>query len=260
MCQHILLQNQNKSAIIIQSYWRMTQQKRKFQNSLAQIRQASASTVIQAYWRGYAARKQFQTVLCQRENAAVIIQKNWKFYFTRKEYTSLLLKRNMSATVIQSFWRMKSTRKWYLATLESRQKEAAAVCIQKCWRCCIAKRNYALVQIQRQIAAIVIQKNWKRFAQMKAYSSTIKKIVIVQVNCFFYWWNAFKAGKYSGDLNTGLFRYLNGKKLLGSSMVWFSNAIWKKTWPVFECFSQNGAKEKSSFQCFLNVRYFGSPL
>ncbi|TGZ70841.1 hypothetical protein CRM22_002974 [Opisthorchis felineus] len=214
-------ERRNRSAVLIQSYWRGLLARQQ----LAQ--QRSAAVYIQAWWRGqlakqkwfairlwvidlqrtsrrYLVRTQLSRLVFEAEQAnraAVRIQSCWRGFLERRQIS----KERSAAVRIQAWWRGQLVRrKWretcqtvgivqaYVRGFLARRRVAqlrrtavqlrAATVIQAFWRGSVVRRKLS----SQRLAASRIQHWWRGRIARQRFVRTYQAVVVLQVACRSY--------------------------------------------------------------------------
>ncbi|KAG1653330.1 Abnormal spindle-like microcephaly-associated [Nymphon striatum] len=175
------------SAIIIQSWWRMLDQHRKYQKLI------SFATLVQNHFKNKLAARQERENYIKVRNLVIFIQSKVRALICRKKY----LKMKHSAIILQSTYRMHHLQKQYKSyqrcTLIIQQRFRAQKLAQKQFRCYHIQRG-ATIYIQswfRRIqaqqfylkqrqACILIQAHVRRMIMANQYQEYCKAVIQIQ--------------------------------------------------------------------------------
>ncbi|XP_060686162.1 abnormal spindle-like microcephaly-associated protein isoform X2 [Hemiscyllium ocellatum] len=192
---------QTKSALVIQSTFRMYQQRKRFvairkmvitmQTSvrmrLAQIRYRKYRQAVINLQRRFRAKQQgLQEMQHYRKlgQAAVKLQVAFRRWQAQKK-----IRENKAAVKIQSWYRMCREKQKYL-----RQKESC-IRIQSWYRCCVAQHAFCTVKI----AVLVIQKYYRAYRARKAQNEKhmlmLKAVITIQA-----YFHGMKARRFAKEL------------------------------------------------------------
>ncbi|BFZ20292.1 hypothetical protein BsWGS_23331 [Bradybaena similaris] len=162
---------QQKSAILIQSMWRMLQAKKEFL-SLKQKKRERSATLIQSYFRRFRCKQEFQLY----RNAAITIQKTWRMHCAKNVLRKLQLENQIQAAIeIQRIYRGFIQRRSYI------QLKLAAVILQKWWTMVLSKKlSDRLRNQQQEHAALVLQRNFKMWKHRNDFLKLKSSAVVLQ--------------------------------------------------------------------------------
>ncbi|KAG1659255.1 Abnormal spindle-like microcephaly-associated [Nymphon striatum] len=181
------IQKLKLSAIIIQSWWRMLDQHRKYQKLI------SFATLVQNHFKNKLAARQERENYIKVRNLVIFIQSKVRALICRKKY----LKMKHSAIILQSTYRMHHLQKQYKSyqrcTLIIQQRFRAQKLAQKQFRCYHIQRG-ATIYIQswfRRIqaqqfylkqrqACILIQAHVRRMIMANQYQEYCKAVIQIQ--------------------------------------------------------------------------------
>ncbi|XP_074859397.1 abnormal spindle-like microcephaly-associated protein [Carettochelys insculpta] len=148
-----LLYRQIKAACVIQSFWRMRQDKRRF------LLMKQSVIILQAHVRKYQQLKRYK----ETKNAVCIIQTRYRAYVACKNAFSSFQKIRLATLVLQSAYRrMQARRKTRILR--------SVVKIQSCYRAYVAQKKFenlkaAVVKIQAFIKMIQARKHYRALKQ-----------------------------------------------------------------------------------------------
>ena len=178
----------NRSAIIIQSLYRSYSQRKRY------LELKHAVVVIQVQWRATLLSRRCREEYLSLRQAAIVCQSHVR----RVQVQRMINQWNRSAIIIQSLYRSYSQRKRYL------ELKHAVVVIQVQWRATLLSRrcreeylslrqaaivcqsHVRRVQVQRMInqwnrSAIIIQSLYRSYSQRKRYLELKHAVVVIQV-------------------------------------------------------------------------------
>merc|ERR1719234_1738693 len=175
------------AALKLQSRWRMTKQKSKYQDQLkkvvkcqSSIRQVllrkrflkmrKATIVIQERFRDYQVMAKERDAFLEKKQAAVILQSNWRMLRQRR-----IFKKEMVVVIkCQAMVKAKIQRQKFL------QMKASAMIIQQRFRDHKKTLERRAEFLELKWAATVLQSNWRAMKQKRVYKEEIRKIVMCQ--------------------------------------------------------------------------------
>ena len=155
---------ENKSATLIQTFWRCRSARNEF------LEKKNSIILLQSYVKMWSARRKYNQII----GDAIILQKYFRRHLAMKKLKSL--KEGNAATIIQVYWRRYIARKHFLVLKKS------TIFIQSQVRKCIAKAAYTKLQNERNEAAIIIQKNVRRCLAIRKlqYLKEVKAATTIQ--------------------------------------------------------------------------------
>ena len=211
----LILEKRNLAAIVLQKNYRM----RLAMLEKMKLKEQKSAVIIQKFWRGYQARKEIKKL----HLAATQIQKTWKgacvrasyvrtlsyiidlqswfrMILAKRQYQQMLNERSQAALIIQTnFRRHAAQNKLYAMKRENaKKKNDAATVIQKHVKMYLAKKKFIHLkgqmeaerlskEVQRENATLILQHAFKGWRDRLAFLRKRRAATLIKAT-----WRSFK--------------------------------------------------------------------